>query len=145
MSEVTTRLVWLVTRGSYSDYRVVSAFSNEASARAFCSHMTENGGSYDRDWDVESYALDEGVEQMRGGLTPWVVDVERDSGNVESVHAVEHTGAPIEESIIWRTQKEPKIPALRVYAWAADRGHAVKIAADRRAEWLAQKGVTCAR
>lgn len=59
--------VYLVTRGSYSDYRVVTAFTTEEEAKRFCEVMNKYGNnySYGEDYEVEEYDLFEKVEDYK--------------------------------------------------------------------------------
>lgn len=60
--------IYLVTNGSYSDYHVVAAFTDESKARGFAERATSEG--YDRDYRVEE--CEDGAD-MELGLLPFHV------------------------------------------------------------------------
>lgn len=79
------RVVYLVTRGDYSDYRVVGVFSTRELAQAYLdnevAHMSaryEGNGEwryYSGDWEIEEYPLDEPPEAKVGA---WRVYLAKD-------------------------------------------------------------------
>lgn len=141
MSEQQT--AYVVTRGEYSDYSVVAVFTRREDAQAFVNRVREDAGGYCGHLNdhIEEYALDSGVAQIRAGLTPYDVLMERDSGEVEHCYSTAdepHDG--MHERVIWGQRGLPQLPALSCVVWATDKEHAIKIASERRAVLLAFGG-----
>jgi len=130
--------VYLVTRGSYSAYRVEAGFTTEEAARQyidlFC--KPEQVG-----WDearIEEYELDPLAAERAKGVPYWRVWLDP-NGNA---HQPENQ-APGPDDKPFSTDVHPNDAGSCItHCFAQDAEHAIKIASERRAEWLAQKGVT---
>jgi hypothetical protein len=132
------KAVYLVSRGSYSDYRVVAVFSSRKRAQDFIDLVA------DEEWnEIEKYELDPPtVDLVRKGYRYFQVEMLRD-GSVLEVSAVPLTAYAIEDCP--STEKVSDfyfIPgsdgeALAALVWAKDERHAVKIVNDKRAQMIA--------
>ena len=116
--------VYLVTEGCYSDYHICGAFSTEAKAKEAAALLTEG--------DIEELEIDP-VSPHPPGLTFWFVEMQRDGAvshaRQQSVSLTDKTienDAPLSTGESWRLNM-----------WAKDKGHAVKIANERRIQMLA--------
>ncbi len=126
--------VYAVSKGCYSDYSVVALFSTRELAQTF---MDRHPGGYE-DWnEIEEFALDEGVEQMRAGMSRYNV---RMGENGDSYDVGSET--------YWFTEKpdaefrKPAAPRINQrwfnwYGWAMSQEHALKIANEYRIRLLA--------
>lgn len=126
--------IYAISSGSYSDYSVDAVFSTREKAEAYMAAVHH-------DWnDVEEYELDPPeAEQLREGLKPWSVDIQRD-GTVWHAHEkpAEFWGIRSAHVLIKVGHKDGlDIFALRVSCMARDKTHAVKIANEKRAEVIA--------
>ncbi len=117
--------VYLVTSGNYSDYRVEGIFSTEAGAEHYVRAMLY--GTYDhpriKAWEIDATAGE-------NGLWPYMVTFWNTGES--AVDAVRY-GTPDEHGHI-----RNRTNAVEITVRARDSGHALKIASDLRAEWLAR-------
>lgn len=128
--------VWVVTEGSYSDYRIVGIYDSRALAELHCKRL------YDAN-DPEEWEVNAGAVGLRAELSHWAVYI-TDDGTIISADDWHDPFIQID------AEGMEDIPALhgqahglRVHVLARDEAHARKIATDKRAEWLAkQEGVT---
>ena len=109
--------IFIVTAGSYSDYRIEAAFSTEERAKAYIE--ARHG---DNDLDYLEQIVDEIVDPV--GLKRFVVQLDF-SGDVFSVSA---KSSDDYEQVIYR---DGKPPLFYWGGWARDEEHAVKIAHER--------------
>jgi hypothetical protein len=117
--------VYIVTTGEYSDYRVIAAYSTrEGADRCVAAAM----GS-----EVEEYDLDPFATELRDGWLMWEVRMTR-NGHVTSARPV--GGVP---TVKWSLNFDVE---NRMYTSviAKDREHAVKVATERRAQFIAMSG-----
>ena len=137
--------VWVIEKGSYSDYRVVGVYSTEAGARLVCDRI--NGGEHYERATVVEWPLDLGVEAINKGLSPFVVRMLRD-GTTEQVRMdtddFEYTlddkptirrrsTAPINKG-----KKVVPPDCLTARVFAKDEAHAIKIVNEYRTQMIAK-------
>ena len=115
--------IYLVTQGNYSDYRVVSAFSEKALAQSFIDSFVEN--DYEP-MQIEEYDIDEFSEQLRKGYKAYFVFMAKDGTCID---VKQQESAPrLLESISFSYDKKNMGTSM----FAKDEKHAVKIANERR-------------
>lgn len=134
--------VWLVTQGSYSDYRVLAAFSSRALADA-CKELIR-GDEFDST-DVEEFPLDPPEPPHPPGLFPYTVGMARD-GRVGYAHRDSQAGFAelrkfdadgyMPQNFVILGDKDYTY-GMSFTMWAADAEHAIKIANERRAALVA--------
>ena len=117
-----SKKVYVVTKGSYSDYRICAVASNMETAEHLRKYYSAGFGG---DARIEKYDLNEKTNDVR-----LVYRVEFRKGVLESVDTEEYEN---QEYI----SDGPLYTAF--YVKAANEAHAVKIAQDRMAEYLAKK------
>ena len=137
--------VWVIEKGSYSDYRVVGVYSTEAGARLVCDRI--NGDDRHYLATVAEWPLDPGVEAINKGLSPFVVWMLRD-GTTEQVWMdtddFEYTlddkptirrrsTAPINKG-----KKVVPPDCLTARVFAKDEAHAIKIVNEYRTQMIAK-------
>ena len=136
------KTIWVIEKGSYSDYRVVGVYSTREGAERVCAKI--NGEESCELAVVSEWPLDPGVEEINQGLSPFIVHMLRD-GTTERVWMdesdFEYTlGA---QPNIWRRSEAPayqgkNIPdCLMARVFAKDSQHAVKIANEHRTRMIA--------
>ena len=129
--------VYLVSSGSYSDYSVRGIYSTLEKAEARARLVSDAN-------EVSEFELDEGIELIQQGLNSWVVDV-WDDGEIRAFQDgysfSEAAGGQVTDR---RNQGQcGRHIAFHFYVFARDEAHALKIAQDKRAEYLAKEaGVT---
>lgn len=128
--------VYVVTKGSYSDYRIVSVFSSQELADLFMQTYPPNSSSYDNYNDVEEYELDVFEEQIRAGTKSWFVRMYQD-GTVD--HVQEESPPENPGSVVWNS---PRGLFINVTTWADDGQHAIKIANEHRSALIAANRFT---
>ena len=131
LAKIKTMKVYLVQKGYYSDRNVVGIFSTEEKAKYYC----ENIDTDETDW--EEIDIDKEIKPEY-----WFnVSIGLFTGRLFDCH---HTCYDKEKNVEeydldqYNTYKEVY---LRVTTPARDRDHAIKIAADKRREWIATKNI----
>lgn len=129
--------VYVVTDGCYSDISVVGVFSTMEAAKSFCDRCL----SYS---SIDEFTLDD--EEMTSGLNPYCVEMDED-GNNAVARSTDWSGS--DSTFVhpyWRvvrlsneplTAQTPVVVVIRTCVRARDEEHAIKIANERRAAWLA--------
>lgn len=134
-----SELVYLVSRGNYSDYRVLAAFTERGVAdQVVAKIIAEVGHSWEPPF-VEERALN--PEVISNPLVSFRVNMEYDTGDKATVSAnnTEDSLDMNEAFGTWGRRGEKKMCSTS--CWAKDAGHAIKIANERRAQHKAMKGV----
>ena len=134
--------IWVIEKGSYSDYRVVGVYSTKEGAERVCERI--NGEESYEPAVVSEWPLDPGVEAINQGLSPFIVHMLRD-GTTKNVWMDESDFeyALNDQPTIWRRSEAPayqgkNIPdCLMARVFAKDSQHAVKIANERRTRMIA--------
>lgn len=115
---------FVVTSGSYSDYRIVSVFSSKELATEFMVNSPD--GEYN---DIGVYEIDRGIEQIRAGLHRYRLSMRFD-GSVGTCYL----DASAEDLYL---SGKPDDLYLYGGVWAEDEQHVVKITSDKRAQLIA--------
>jgi hypothetical protein len=135
--------VWVLERGEYSDRSIVGAFSSEEKLRAYLE-------VYDREeknHSITECELDSELpcDERRAGKHPYRVRIQgvrkdtRVMKDDAQAHALEQDFDPANETIRAESgwgQSDP-FGILTTYCWARDEAHAIKIASERRAVYVA--------
>ena len=119
--------VYLISRGSYSDYSVVGAFSTKEKAEQFIKEAkeTEQVGCYQLNDEIEELGID--CLTTPKGLHPYTVYFNKEK--VISTHP-----SYVEEM---QTVIKPYGYAKQLSCWAKDEQHATKIANEIRVQLIA--------
>ena len=128
--------VYVITKGCYSDYHICAVTLDKKKAERLCKLF--DGGGMDEseieEWDTEKH------DDFLAGRMPYRV-IFLEDGNVFSVDCdtwgLEYFETGITETPIWQNMK--KLSGLRVNLYAEDKVSAIKIAAEKRAKYLAEK------
>lgn len=133
--------VWVIEKGSYSDYRVVGVYTTKKKSERVAEAI--NAGDSYNDATVSEWPLDPGYDAINQGRKPFSITMLRD-GAVERVGRDDVSYYNIgDQYSIWERTKAPAykgkgIPdALNATVWARDEKHAIKIASERRAQMIA--------
>ena len=126
--------VYVVTTGSYSDYKIRGVYSDRRKARIVAKA---------HEGRVEPFDLDGDYEAFRDGLVSWYVKFEegyeprvyRDDTIDRARHLEVYEGM----DSFFRDGAFVHPTVLRVTVFARDEAHALKIAQDKRAEYLAKE------
>jgi len=120
--------LYLVSDGSYSDYRILGIYSSmELAERARALFNADN--------ELESWDLD-AIPDHPPGLLPWIVDMDRD-GNSKSTRRRSMEG---HDNYPWCPSHYDNL--VSYYVWAENEAHAVKIANERRVQLIASGDYT---
>jgi hypothetical protein len=141
------KMIYAVSEGSYSDYRVSAIFSTKEKAQEFIDTMKKQSDSeYDDYNDIEEYQLDPPVADLLGrGYSVYSVLMLR-NGNVERVERTDNGSYDISsagQSHIWERTKAPAYrgknveDVLHMEVWAKDDKAAVKIVNEKRVQMIA--------
>ena len=123
--------VYVITKGCYSDYHICAVTLDKKKAERLC-NLVDDGGmdeSKIEEWDTEQHV------DLLSGRKPYYVSF-RKNGDLYSVDESTWGFEYFESEIIER----PKInDSLLVKLYAEDKESAIKIAAEKRAKYLAEK------
>lgn len=130
--------VWLVTSGAYSDYGISGVFSSEKLARDYIDlHEAPN------DYRIEEYPLDNPGEhlmvEIRNGLRAWHIHMDPKTGdgvgdNSPSVPWPEWIPSA---QILPHYRAGSYFDCFDVWCLAYSEQEAIKIANEKRTQWLA--------
>jgi hypothetical protein len=135
------KTVFVIEKGSYSDYRVVGVFTTRANAESVCAAINATE-SYE-EATIAEWPLDPAVADLAQGFKVYNVQMHKD-GRVERVQLeacwTYDIGGRVHE---WEREEAPAYRGkglpnlLQVECWARDEEHAIKIANDHRIQRLA--------
>lgn len=133
------KTVFVVTTGSYSDFRIKGVFSSAKKADEYISRSKKSQIAHNTDYnDVEEWTLDELAASKE--YTHWHYTLFLDDGaQVDPVHTSEQFGIPQNNGQIF--EKVPYYQGrgiVRVQS-CKSAAHAKKLAAEKRQEWLRNK------
>lgn len=128
--------IYLVSSGSYSDYRIDAVFSTEELAQKYIDNIgaaVHYGGL-----GIEAYDLDPCEKQIKEGLIPFSVKMDLD-GNADypsykQTYKADYVGFKIGD--IFKIYKDGNIDMISK-CFAKDEQHAIKIANERRVQYIA--------
>jgi hypothetical protein len=122
--------VYVVTQGSYSDYRITALFSTRELAEMFISTFSKPYSDFN---DVVGYDLDQFEEQIREGLQQIFVIMNEDGTTTHTYGMI-----PSQEDIVCEIKRSGDGTLyLHIVTWARDEQHAIKIANERRSALIA--------
>lgn len=117
--------VWVIERGSYSDYEVLGIYTSEEKAKAVAAVLNEK-------WDsarVGKWDLDPGLDGLAPHCGAWSITMDH-LGQVQSVQRSFGIPEGLHVDNRWKR--------VGGEVWARDQGHAVKIANEYRAQAIAE-------
>lgn len=139
------KTIWVVEQGEYSDYRVVGIFTTKCNAQKVMDAL--NNGTDEGDYGratIDEWGLDPSVAELNQGMSIFVVRMRKD-GFTEESYAQELSFFTLGRvgARIWRRSQiqlagyagMPDV--LEAFVWATDEKHAVKIANEKRIEFIA--------
>ncbi len=116
--------IFIATEGEYSDYHIIGVFSTR--------ELAEKSGCAYEEWRIDS-----GRIEHESGLKPFEVIISK-NGDIIKVVSLEFSGIdPIDEDTFNDFMGETPPYNLSTYMWAKDEKHAIKIASERRAKYIA--------
>jgi len=129
--------IYIVTSGSYSDYRIHSVFDTRDRAEKFIEYMEKNvSGYYGDDCNIEEWEINKYLSNIERGLKHYQIyysEIENgDASIVENCEPTEEYEHCWKTNLIGRT-----IVSYRVHVWAKDKESALKIANEKRVQYLA--------
>lgn len=132
--QASSGMVYIVTRGAYSDYRIEAVFDDETAANDYCERRNQSltqRSIYD-EFHVEPYELNTVSTRDRSGR--WWYEVFFEGEEITYVYLDEYID-DTPEPMVSRTHDG----RLVFYVEAATPEQAEKIAQDKRAEYLADQ------
>ena len=121
--------IYLVSKGEYSDYRILGAYSTQENAETAADLF---GG------EVEEYEIDQYIEQIRAGLKMYQVSM-KFNGDTWFVYELEQNQEEEHRlgwSFVGESYREIEI-TLYASVWANSKEHAAKIVNEHRARMIA--------
>jgi len=127
------REVYVVTAGSYSDYHILGVFDYETLADKIVAFDPGNR-------DIRIFDLNDASSLYRNGFAPFSVTLQDDKRPYIRLSEGDPGDSLWTE---WPDTPPRFISGGRINVWARDKEHALKIASDKRAEYLAaQEGIS---
>jgi hypothetical protein len=123
--------IYVITAGSYSDYHIVTVFSKKELADKF-SNLT--------DCKVEEYEIDKMEPQIKKGLVPWEVGIQIDGETIYNYRITKNLEYFKPDVVFHKLSFYSEKGGLIVSCYASTAEHAVKIASEKRAEYIASTG-----
>ena len=119
---------YVITSGCYSDYHICAVTLDKSKAKELKTFYEKT------EWDdvfIEEYEIDAHYDRLMNGHECRMVQFDCDG----SVHYVGDARSPKKENIYetWNGR------FVNVLVWAKDKESAIKIAAEKRAKYLAEK------
>jgi hypothetical protein len=137
-----SKSVWVIEKGSYSDYRVVGVYTSEEKARIVCDAINKTDGEYD-EAEIAEWPLDPAADEINQGMTQYLVYMRRD-GTAERCEPRSLSAYGIgEQSYIWKRSDARAFQGVAVAdvlvstVFATDEKHAIKVANERRMQMIA--------
>jgi hypothetical protein len=127
---MSEQIVYVVTRGDYSDYGIQGVFTDKSLAEAMVNHI--NLMKKYEDARIEEYPINPHEAMLRAGVFGYQVMM-TDDGTVKQILVDDGYMKPGREPI-YRNQYSGMLCAC---VTARDEWHAIKITNDRRAAFLA--------
>ena len=115
---------WIIEDGEYSDYHIVGIFSTRENAETALKFMQTRRGFNEA--TICEFPLDPGILELNQGLCLFSVRFTKDKIDVELSNTIDT------ESYHWNC-------GSLYYVWAKSPEHAIKIAAERDAQWQIEK------
>lgn len=136
------KTIYIVTSGDYSDYRINSVFDTRDKAEKFIEHIREKVSEYDAKYcTVEEWELNKFYSEIERGLRCFSVhypDIENgDSFIAEEEKPRDGNERHWQSILVNRTDTN-----YMVYVWAKDKQLALKIANEKRVQYLASGRAT---
>jgi len=127
--ETDRKIIYAVSRGTYSDYCVLAVFSEKELAEAYIEAFDVKD-LYGCGMDIEEFDLNPFTNEIRLGYKQFFVRMSK-NGRVITIR--EEDGAPLGDGIYFDIDNN-----MYCYVLAKDREHAIKIANERRAQAIAE-------
>lgn len=122
--------IYLVSSGSYSDYHIDAVFDDQGLAQSFIDSFKKD--CFGDKMNIEEWELNAG--EYRKGLKPYFIRFKKKSSDIDEIN--------IEESSYGFSRGEQMGRDIEggIYAhvWGKDEKHAIKVANEKRAQFLAQ-------
>lgn len=116
------KIIYAVSSGCYSDYRIDALFDNIELAQKFINSFKEI-----RDFnDVEEYDLNPLENEIKNGYTPYFIRMDK-IGNCTEIKAMDNTYNCFSDRVGYCIKGE-----MYTHIWAKDEKHAIKICNERR-------------
>jgi len=126
-----SKIIYAVSSGEYSDYRVHCVFSTKELAQVYKDYLMQDEGYYDVH-EIEEYELDDmnGMANLiKKGYKNYELKIDR-NGNTSEIEI--NINSWFNAPQIWIRDN-----SLTVRCWAKDEKHAVKIANEIRVQLIA--------
>lgn len=133
------KTIYIVSKGDYSAYHIIGAFTKKEDAQRVADLWTTETSGYCHA-EVEEMAVDE-IPDSPAGMLPYEVFMDREGNS--------HTKRGDIDCINWGPSPQtwepsrynpddPHINGMRFTMWARDEKHAVKIANEKRTQTIAE-------
>ena len=120
--------IWVVEKGSYSDYRVVGVFSSKENAQRVADYV---GG------DVAEWPLDPWADELNQGRSAYYVSMYRD-GDILTIYRDKDLYRHDSDRPILIHSARTKKTYIAGHVFATDEQHAIKIVNEIRAQRIAE-------
>ena len=124
------KTIYVVTRGSYSDYGIKAIFNTKELAQAYIDSFKYD--SYN-EMSIEEWDLNPNSKELKKGRKPYFVRMDKAGIATEYNHVDSSYGFNGGTVISFTLDKQ----SMNCYCWAKDEKHAIKIANEKRVQFIA--------
>lgn len=131
--------IFVLTRGSYSDYNIVGVYTTKARAKVVKAYF-DSEDSYDDDCTIEVYELNTVADMLKRGYKQFTVLMNY-NGTIESIR--EEISTYRNPLHVWKRSTAPGFKGINISdavngtVWAKDSNHAIKICNEFRTRAIA--------
>jgi hypothetical protein len=125
--------VFVVTSGSYSDYRIDAIFTTRELAQSFIDDFKAHDW---RQMDIEEWDLDPNKTHLKQNRKPYFLRINK-KGDVTDLEVADSAYGFEQDIPDAEISYTPNLEWMNIYCFAADDDHAVKIAGEKRSQILA--------
>ncbi len=130
--------VFIVTSGEDADYKIRGVFSTKELAQQFIEIFGEPKIPTVYKMRVEEYVIDAAENQLRAGLKPYYIEMERDGRVIHlGINPLWQIGKCESFTLVER-DRFVRSWFLRLYTLATDRDDLIRIANEKREQLIAQ-------
>jgi hypothetical protein len=137
-----SKTVWVIEKGSYSDYRVVGVYTSQERAQLVCDAINKSEAEYDQA-TIAEWPLDPAADEINQGMVPHLVHMRRD-GTTERCEPCSISAYDIRGSdFLWKRSEARAFQGTNIAdvlvatVFASDEKHAIKVVNERRMQMIA--------
>jgi hypothetical protein len=138
MNIETNQIAYMVTQGSYSDYKVIAVFTKEEDAQEFVKLLTQHKDTYEDDFEVEKIDLNptKMVDMLSKSYQRFLIRMNREGSVLYKTILNSYNNLASTFNLNYGTPLHNEI-SLDAKVWAKDLYHAIKSTNEHRTMLIA--------